>query len=430
MNIDYSIENLKDQIYDSKTKDYFEEVIQTYYTKCYRSSLVMLYSVAICDLIFKLEDLRDIYNEPSAKKILLEIEKLQKDKPKSPDWENKLVEMITTRTTLLEISDIENINQLQKHRHLSAHPVLNQTSILYKPNKDTVKSHIRNILEGVLIKPPILSKKIFNELVKDIATNKYRLSNVSDLKRFLNAKYLKNLRQETINDIFKKLWRLVFKLENEECNENREINFLTLGILIEKNQEAIISLIKNEEKHFEGILRNKQTEYLFDLLFDYPKLYNALSDDLKSFIKFEAKENIEFLFLSWFMHPDFDTFINSLIQNLKTKSNFNMAFQIFAKLEKLAKNFEVQEQLLDISILIFGRSNLFQVADDNFRYYIEPNLNLFNEEQLINLISEIHHNFQLHARNGRTHSNRKIKEVADLKITQPFNYTEYHNFDY
>ena len=85
----------------------------------------MLYSVVICNLIYKLEELRDVYNDATSKKILLEIEGLQQANPKSPDWENKLVEMIADRTKLLEISDVENINQLQKHRHLSAHPVLN-----------------------------------------------------------------------------------------------------------------------------------------------------------------------------------------------------------------------------------------------------------------------------------------------------------------
>ena len=85
----------------------------------------MLYSVVICDLIYKLEELRDVYNDATSKKILLEIEGLQQANPKSPDWENKLVEMIADRTKLLEISDVENINQLQKHRHLSAQPVLN-----------------------------------------------------------------------------------------------------------------------------------------------------------------------------------------------------------------------------------------------------------------------------------------------------------------
>ena len=122
---EHSIENLIDNIFSSKTRDYFQEVIQTYYTNCYRSSIVMLYSVVICDLIYKLEELRDVYNDATSKKILLEIEGLQQANPKSPDWENKLVEMIADRTKLLEISDVENINQLQKHRHLSAHPVLN-----------------------------------------------------------------------------------------------------------------------------------------------------------------------------------------------------------------------------------------------------------------------------------------------------------------
>jgi hypothetical protein len=66
-------------------------------------------------------------------------------------------------------------------------------------------------LEGALIKPPILSKKIFSELIIEIAKNQDCFSDNKELKRFLKAKYFKNLRQESLNDIFKKLWKFVLK---------------------------------------------------------------------------------------------------------------------------------------------------------------------------------------------------------------------------
>lgn len=151
MDFDYSIENLSDSIQNPKTKQYFQEVYQTYINRNYRSSIVMLYSVMICDLVFKLRDLRDIYSDTKADKILNEIEDMQAKNPISPEWESKLIEFIKTRTNLLESSDIVAIESLQKFRHLSAHPVLSNSDLLFAPNKETVQSLIRNILEGILV---------------------------------------------------------------------------------------------------------------------------------------------------------------------------------------------------------------------------------------------------------------------------------------
>jgi hypothetical protein len=426
--IDYSIENLKEQIFHSKTKEYFEEVIQTYYTNCYRSSVVMLYSVVICDLVFKLEDLRDVYADSTAKKILLEIEKIQTENPKSPDWENKLVELISQRTTLLELSDIENINQLQKHRHLSAHPVLNQTSILFKPNKDNVKSHIRNILEGVLIKPPILSKKIFSELILDIAENQYRFSDNKELKRFLNAKYFKNLRQESLNDIFKKLWKFVFKTDNDDCKKNRDINFRTLEIIVSQDINEVVKSIKREENHYDNILKGESTEYLIHLLFKYPKIYKALSDVNKSFIEYEIKQSKNFLLLSWFNYESFSEYIIDINLKFSKSSDFSISHTNLRMVKDLAKDHNLKKEFLDLSITIFSRSQSFNNADNNFRYAIEPYLDDFSNEQLISLIQAINDNYQICQRNASSYDNKKIKEICEKKLPKDFDYSKYQNF--
>src|SRR5690554_6104345 len=151
MSKDFSIESSIEQIQNINTKKYFHEVYQTFVNGNYRSSVVMLYSVLICDLVYKLRDLRDLYNDEKAGKILKDIEQLQNINAKSPEWESKLIEFISSRLTLLEPSDIVAIESLQKYRHLSAHPVLTHSDLLYNPDKDTVRSLIKSILSGVLI---------------------------------------------------------------------------------------------------------------------------------------------------------------------------------------------------------------------------------------------------------------------------------------
>jgi hypothetical protein len=425
--IDYSIENLKEQIFHLKTKEYFEEVVQTYYTNCYRSSVVMLYSVVICDLVFKLQDLRDVYADTTAKKILIEIEKIQTESPKSPDWENKLVELIGQRTSMLELSDIENINQLQKHRHLSAHPVLNQTSILFKPNKDNVKSHIRNILEGVLIKPPILSKKIFRELIVDIAENQYRFSDNKELERFLNAKYFKNLRRESLNDIFKKLWKFVFKVNNDECNKNREINFRTLEIIVSLNVGEIVKTIKSEENHYDNILRGEPTEYLIKLLFKFPKVYKSQSEINKAFIEYEIKNSYDFELLSWFTFDSFKEYIIEVTKEFKKAPRFTISQSNLKMVKTLAKDYNLKREFLDLCIVIFSRSKSYNNADNNFWNAIEPYLEDFTNDQLVSIAKGINNNSQISQRNGASGDSKKIKNILDKKHPT-FDYSKHYNF--
>lgn len=109
---EYSIESRAERIFNSKTKEYFEEVISSYREGNYRSAVVMLWSVTICDLLFKLKYMIDMYGDTIANSIIDDVSIMQKANERSPEWENKLVELIYDKTKLLEINDYENISYL------------------------------------------------------------------------------------------------------------------------------------------------------------------------------------------------------------------------------------------------------------------------------------------------------------------------------
>lgn len=231
---DYSIDLATEQIHSRKTKAYFEEVASSYNNRNYRSAVVMLYSVVICDLIFKLEELRDRYGDKKATKILVEIKKMQEDNPTSADWENSLVKLVKERTNLLEASDQANIMALKNHRHLSAHPVLSEGSELFSPNKDTTRAHIRSALEGILTKSALLSNDIVGTILADLADLKNLIFDDKKLSIHLEEKYLKSMPVPLINRVFVALWKMCFVSDSEVCHENREINVRALEIFLEK----------------------------------------------------------------------------------------------------------------------------------------------------------------------------------------------------
>ena len=88
-----------ENIYFKQIKDYFREIISSYDNGNYRSAMVMLYSTIVCDLLLKLKELSDVYNDKKAEKILKEINEERKKKGNSA-WEWELIETIRERTEL------------------------------------------------------------------------------------------------------------------------------------------------------------------------------------------------------------------------------------------------------------------------------------------------------------------------------------------
>lgn len=82
----FSLEGFADDIFFAKTKEYFKEVLSSYQNGNYRSSVVMLWSVAVCDLIYKLEYLIDVYRDATATDIINEMTRIQAQEPFSSAW--------------------------------------------------------------------------------------------------------------------------------------------------------------------------------------------------------------------------------------------------------------------------------------------------------------------------------------------------------
>src|SRR5688572_11221210 len=114
MEHDFSIELAHERIIDARTRRYFEEVHRSYVAGGFRSAVVMLWSVVVCDLLFKLDQLSSAFGDATAKRILGEIESLRIKSPRSPDWEAALVEAVAKHTCLLDAAELSNLRNLQE----------------------------------------------------------------------------------------------------------------------------------------------------------------------------------------------------------------------------------------------------------------------------------------------------------------------------
>lgn len=427
---EFSIERNIENIYNCSTKDYFLEVYKSYSFENYRSATVMLYSVVICDLIYKLQELKDKYQDTVAKEILEEIEACRKADDTNPKWESRLIELIKERTYLLENADYFNILNLQKHRHLSAHPTLDQNYLLFSPNKDVVRAHIRNMLEGVLLRPPIFSKLIITEILKDLAQNKdIFLDNKSNLKKYLEAKYFKGLHKETEKILFRAFWKLTFRTVNLDCDKNRSINFKTIKIIFEKNPNYFLSLIYSDSSYFSNISGDLEVlSYLIEWLSNNKEIYDLLNDEAKEIIIGKCKENDNLYLLSWFIEDDFTKHIANLSSYIVNNSKFDINSRPFNLLLEVGKELDCTQDVLELGILIFSNSRSFDSADERFISLIKPNLQLYDKRLMLMLLGAIESNKQIHCRGRMVSDSPLVKNSSDILFGSDFNYSQFPNF--
>lgn len=414
MNFDFSIESSIAKIQNSSTKEYFREVYQTFANSNYRSSTVMLYSVLICDLVYKLRDLRDIYSDPTAKKILEEIEAMQKKSPTSPEWESKLVGAIKERTSLLESSDIVAIESLQKFRHLSAHPVLNNADLLYSPNKETIQALIRNILEGVLANPPFFSNKIFDTMLADLAEVKDQIADYENLEHYVQSRYLKRLKDTDFRKLFRSLWKVVFITNDIHSNENRAVNYKVLKIFITHNKQVCLELLKNEATYYSNINGDENIGIIIKLLALFPDFFNHLDPSLKLLIQNKMDSELDYYLIGWFVKPSLKEHLTSIdVEELG-----DVSLKIFNYIKSICNQNGLDNELIEFAIEYFGASGSFESTRKRYNNVIEELVNEFDLIQTKKLLALSNKNSQIYQRIGMKAKLKRIAERFDEDIAR------------
>jgi hypothetical protein len=427
--IDYSLELSLEKIYNHKTRDYFKDILASYYCGNFRGSLVMLYSVVVCDLLYKLIELKEISEVKEAIFILDEIQTLQKNNPKSSEWEKKLIELVNEKTDMLDTPDYVNIKNLESHRHLCAHPVFTSDYALYLPSDITTKSHIRNIYDGVLTKPPMRSKEIFLDILKDMALRKDIFPTDKELERYLLSKYFKYLRNDLIKRIFKDLWKFVFRLDNQDAQINRQINFRILRIVYNNYKDILRITIENEKSYFSEIDVNISIVYFIDLIIEYPYIYTIMEDRTKALVENKAKENFGLQLLLGTVSENLLTVINNAKELYRTNIMIvepNTFFEILNKLLNIGIQKGYVQDAINVSIDFHVTSSNYNEADYTFSELVKPIIEYYKKDDFIKLLEGIEKNGQA---NGRRAAPRDYMLVHNQMILSNSN-IDIRNYPY
>lgn len=424
-----SLEEKLEYIHFGQSKEYFKEVMSSYQNGNYRSAVVMLWSIVVCDIIYKLQSLVDMYADQEAQKILNEVTAMQDNNPKSPDWEVKLVSDVYKRTKLLEPGDHENLLYLQQQRHLAAHPVLNSDRKLHTPNKDTVRALIVNTLDGVLLKPPLYTKRVFDEFLQDLQDSTPALSSDEKLKRYLESRYLSRITRDIEFSFFRSLWKLVFLLENDQCNNNRKINLRALALITRRHKEKLKELMAGEKDYYSNISSaNWPLSYLVFYLAKFPDMFELLNDDAKVKVQHCIETDNVGKTFGWFIYDSLKTHYEQLLNWIEGKDYPSFKETQLDALLEISDSEEWEAMFCNLISAYYGMSRGYDTADKRFAIAIEPYLHLFKQENLLFLLAKIEKNKQTWGRGRSYIDHPRIKERIDAIIGDDFDPTPFPNF--
>lgn len=427
-----TIQELANKIYHHKTKEYFEEVLDTYKNGNYRSTIVMLCTVVICDLVFKLKDLDEIHGDAKAAKILADLNAEKEAKPVSPDWENQLIEKAFNEAKLLENDVYTHIKTLKTSRNLCAHPVLNSMDILHKPNKATVESSIINMLEGLLTKHPIFTKNVFGPFMSELERVQHDLDTLVRLETYLESKYFVHFNKELTEYIFRNLWKIVFKNDGEKEEENREINFRVLLIIYYKYSETLFEYITKNPDQFSDFLDSDNTlSKLFDFLSINPEVYSLFRKHTQQILHERAIKKDEWFIRSLFLTDSLKDHFNAIdskihgkgtLSNQPYKASYCLQRRDINFLNGKSKNTDYRNEFYDLMISHYYHSGSYDSSNAAFNNCILPFYEEFNKEQFETLLKEVNGNPQCY--DGRDGSRNKILLPTAKKLMPGINLEE------
>ncbi|MCO7183821.1 hypothetical protein NH341_00140 [Tenacibaculum sp. XPcli2-G] len=427
---DYSIENATTKINSKKTKEYFKEVSSSYFNGNYRAAIVTLYSVVIHDILIKLEVLEEVYADSTAKTVLDNIKTIQQTNPKNSEWEQRIIEEVKNRTSLLDNVDYAHIQALKNDRHLCAHPVIDKQDKLYTPNKELVASHIRNMLESLFLKPPVLSKKILSTILEDIEQKKDILIDETSIERYIESKYLNNLNESVEATIFRDLWKFIYRLDDDRSESNRQINYKLLYFLYKRNTPICIEKIKSEKEYFNNIKNDeKNVKYLIIFLSENEFMLPEFNDHVKLIMSNMIKKDNGAKIVAWFMSENYTQHLTELREiipkDIFNNFPFSAPISAYNRLIKIGISKGYSKEIADFIAWRYSIAKDYNDGDKIFSNILKLNLDIFNLEQFKTLCELSGKNSQTYSRNQAKDDHRYLKEFIEKKHPK-FDFEKYN----
>lgn len=278
-------------------------------------------------------------------------------------------------------------------------------------------------MEGVLLKPPVFSKKIVGEFAKDLADKKHLLPDDKALSSYLNAKYFKHLNKSVEEELTKALWKFCFRIKNQDTLINLEINVRCLKLLFLRNQIAFRGIVERNVAHFSEISSEpSQLTALSEFFESASSIYFLLSDAAKTIYATFAKANPHILASSSYISPNYATHIRE-ISALPYIDKKKLDYQ---KLISACQDDQERQSIYQIAASVYCDSRSYNSADSNFQTHVSPFVSKYSKETVDIILQGIEVNNQTYGR-GRSQTDHSLirDRATELDMTDLSAYTNF-----
>lgn len=210
---------------DSDSRNYFKEILQSYYSQNYRATVVLLYSFVIYDLFMKLKTMASEGDKKATKK-LDEINNMMVDDGKYSTVENEVILFFKKNCNLYFSKFIEDVEYLKGCRNKCAHLKVDNDT-LYVPNDYHARMLICSMYDNIFsVKAPFimdLFPVVENEVEKyaaSISRISYNNGLDNTIQKAITDKYLKRMTYDSFKKSYKTFIHLLFIADDEECKKN------------------------------------------------------------------------------------------------------------------------------------------------------------------------------------------------------------------
>ena len=411
-----------EQIYNQKTKTYFQEVLSSYNNGNYRSCLVMLYSVVIYDIVAKLKELSEIYNQSWAQKIIKSINDKRTANPRLADWENELIESVEKQPEFLSQSIIEELKHLKIIRNQCAHPAIDSNDELFLPSRYDAISKITRMLDEILTLPAMFTGKITNYITEQIAKasdfSDFSWKNSQDFSKLFN-KHFSHMNDKVTVKVFKDLWKLTFLTQNADCDKNRFANVVFIDLMLSNKKTLLLNAMRDDDAYFNNI-SPEIVRFLCILVYRNEYLQSMLDDKVLTYMKFAAKEDIDTQIHAWFAFDSIEDYFQNLSSNKQVWNHPSILMNNYRACVILKQNPDYKMRYRGILINIFLSSTSFDDADAKFSSLIMSIKNDYTKEEIIELLTKSEDNNQIYGRYSYMHESNKeklLEMIRDKEIT-------------
>ena len=309
------------KVEDSRTKEYFKEILANYSIGSYRSSVVQLYTVTISDLLFKLENISDEIRVLDEKHTLVrlydDIKNRIETEPYNSEWETILITRILNETELIDNHTIVQLKALRKIRNLSAHPSFIDGShgelSIFNPSQNEVITFIKIMYEKIFIRPPFYIGNTVHYFTETLKTRKSTFENDFEfMESYLKENFFSKMDDSLLFKLFIALWKMTFLIENDDVERDREVLYYSILALAKYSRENkaaadIIGMLSKSNTNLKINRTNSdKIKFLSYFLIRNSDVYAFIDDIGQKDFHIEAERNNNIKVLAHFLSEDLD----------------------------------------------------------------------------------------------------------------------------